>query len=50
MNFTDILRTAVHALRGNWMRSALTELGVIIVIAAVIVMVSVGQGTQAESD
>ena len=47
MNFTDILRTAIHALRGNWMRSALTSLGVIIGIAAVIVMVSVGQGTQA---
>jgi len=50
MNFTDILRTAIHALRGNWMRSALTSLGVIIGIAAVIVMVSVGQGTQREID
>ena len=46
MKFSDILRTALHALRGNWMRSALTSLGVIIGIAAVIVMVSVGQGTQ----
>ena len=50
MNFLDILRTAVFALRGNWMRSALTSLGVIIGIAAVIVMVSVGQGTQREID
>ena len=50
MNFLDILRTAIHALRGNWLRSALTSLGVIIGIAAVIVMVSVGQGTQAEID
>ena len=50
MSFLDILRTAVLALRGNWMRSALTSLGVIIGIAAVIVMVSVGQGTQAEID
>ena len=50
MNFLDILRTAVFALRGNWMRSALTSLGVIIGIAAVIVMVSIGQGTQAEID
>lgn len=50
MNFSDILRTAIHALRGNWMRSALTSLGVIIGIAAVIVMVSVGQGTQQEID
>ena len=46
--FLDILRTAIFALRGNWLRSALTSLGVIIGIAAVIVMVSVGQGTQAE--
>lgn len=44
----DSFRTAVSALRGNWMRSTLTSLGVIIGIAAVIVMVSVGQGTQNE--
>ena len=50
MNFGDVLRTAAMALRGNWMRSVLTSLGVIIGIAAVIVMVSVGQGTQAEID
>jgi len=50
VTFMDILRTAIHALRGNWMRSALTSLGVIIGIAAVIVMVSVGQGTQREID
>ena len=50
MSWLDILRTAFHALRGNWMRSALTSLGVIIGIAAVIVMVSVGQGTQQEID
>src|SRR5688572_31667237 len=50
MKFSDILRTAIFALRGNWMRSALTSLGVIIGIAAVIIMVSVGQGTQAEID
>jgi putative ABC transport system permease protein len=48
MTLNDTLRTAMFALRGNWMRSALTSLGVIIGIAAVIVMVSVGQGTQAE--
>ncbi|RMH93523.1 FtsX-like permease family protein [Lysobacter pythonis] len=50
MSWLDILRTAFHALRGNWMRSALTSLGVIIGIAAVIVMVSVGQGTREEID
>ncbi|KIQ97918.1 ABC transporter permease [Lysobacter sp. A03] len=50
MNFSEVLRTAIFALRGNWLRSALTSLGVIIGIAAVIVMVSVGQGTQAQID
>ncbi|TAK39350.1 MAG: FtsX-like permease family protein [Lysobacteraceae bacterium] len=50
MTLLDVLRTAAFALRGNWMRSALTSLGVIIGIAAVIVMVSVGQGTQQEID
>jgi putative ABC transport system permease protein len=50
MNFAEILRTAAFALRGNWLRSGLTSLGVIIGIAAVIVMVSVGQGTKAEID
>ena len=50
MSFLEILRTAIFALRGNWLRSALTSLGVIIGIAAVIVMVSVGQGTQEEID
>ena len=48
LTFVEVLRTATYALRGNWLRSALTSLGVIIGIAAVIVMVSVGQGTQAE--
>ena len=50
MTWLDVFRTAFYALRGNWMRSALTSLGVIIGIAAVIVMVSVGQGTQKEID
>ena len=50
MGFGDGLAMALFALRGNLMRSVLTALGVIIGIAAVIVMVSVGQGTQAELD
>jgi putative ABC transport system permease protein len=50
MTLMEVLRTAAFALRGNWLRSALTSLGVIIGIAAVIVMVSVGQGTQKEID
>ena len=48
--WVDSFRTAVSSLRGNWLRSTLTSLGVIIGIAAVIVMVSVGQGTQNEID
>jgi putative ABC transport system permease protein len=50
MKAFDILAMAVYALRGNWLRSLLTALGVIIGIAAVIVMVAVGRGTQAELD
>ena len=50
MTLSDVLRSSVSSLRGNWLRSLLTALGVIIGIAAVIVMVSVGQGTQSELD
>ncbi len=50
MSIADILRSAIASLRGNWMRSLLTALGVIIGIAAVIVMVSVAQGTSSEID
>jgi len=50
MKASDVLRSAVFSLRGNFLRSILTALGVIIGIAAVIVMVSVGQGTQSELD
>ena len=50
MRLSETLATALFSLRGNWLRSALTSLGVIIGIAAVIVMVSVGQGTQQEID
>ena len=40
-----ILRTALHALRRNVMRSVLTCLGIIIGIAAVIAMMEIGQGS-----
>jgi ABC-type antimicrobial peptide transport system permease subunit len=40
------LRTAMIALRRNKMRSALTALGVIIGVAAVIAMVEIGQGSR----
>jgi ABC-type antimicrobial peptide transport system permease subunit len=43
--FYRTLRTALQALRRNVLRSALTCLGIIIGIAAVIVMMEVGQGT-----
>jgi macrolide transport system ATP-binding/permease protein len=40
-----ILRTALHALRRNVMRSVLTCLGIIIGIAAVIAMMEIGRGS-----
>ncbi len=42
------IRTALKALRVNKMRSALTMLGVVIGVAAVIAMVAIGQGTKAK--
>ncbi|MEP7341241.1 MAG: ABC transporter permease [Acidobacteriota bacterium] len=47
MNFLVILRVAFRALMRNKMRSILTMLGVIIGVASVIAMVSIGQGAQA---
>ena len=41
------LKTALRALRRNPMRSALTTLGIIIGIAAVIAMVQIGEGSSA---
>src|SRR5438874_2989439 len=41
------LRMATHALRRNAMRSALTTLGIIIGVAAVIAMMEIGQGSSA---
>jgi len=41
------MRTALRALRRNKMRSGLTMLGIIIGVAAVITMVSIGQGADA---
>ncbi len=40
------LRTAFNALRRNKMRSALTTLGIVIGVAAVIAMVEIGQGSR----
>ncbi len=47
MNFVATLRIALAALRINKLRSALTMLGIIIGVAAVITMVAVGAGAQA---
>ena len=47
MNFLVIVRIAYRALARNKMRAALTMLGVIIGVGAVIAMVSIGQGAQA---
>jgi ABC-type antimicrobial peptide transport system permease subunit len=43
--FYRILRMAAHALRRNVMRSALTTLGIIIGVGAVIAMMEIGQGS-----
>jgi ABC-type antimicrobial peptide transport system permease subunit len=40
-----VLRMALHALRRNVMRSALTTLGIIIGVAAVIAMMEIGKGS-----
>ncbi len=47
MNSFAILKVALRALGRNKLRSALTMLGIIIGVGAVIAMVSIGQGAQA---
>ena len=47
MNILMIIRIAFRALMRNKMRAALTMLGIIIGVSAVIAMVSIGQGAQA---
>ncbi|HET6960898.1 MAG TPA: ABC transporter permease, partial [Terriglobia bacterium] len=47
MNLLVIFRVAIRALGRNKARSALTMLGIVIGVAAVIAMVSIGQGAQA---
>lgn len=46
MNLVESLRVALGSLTTNKMRSALTMLGIIIGVAAVITLVSLGQGVQ----
>ncbi len=47
MNLLVIFRVAIRALARNKARSALTMLGIVIGVGAVIAMVSIGQGAQA---
>ena len=44
MNFTNNFEVALNGLKANKLRSSLTMLGIIIGVAAVIIMISVGQG------
>lgn len=46
MNISDILHETYRALTANKVRSSLTTLGIVIGIASVISMVSIGQGAQ----
>src|SRR4051794_9427246 len=48
MNYLGSLRVAWRALRVNAMRSMLTILGIIVGVAAVVCMVSIGAGAQAQ--
>src|SRR5262249_42335391 len=47
MDLLNIIRVAFHALQRNKMRAALTMLGIIIGVSAVVAMVNIGQGAQA---
>ncbi|HEY8875183.1 MAG TPA: ABC transporter permease [Desulfosporosinus sp.] len=47
MNFLESIRVSLRALRANKLRSALTMLGMIIGVAAVIAMVGIGNGATA---
>ena len=48
MNLTESIRIALRALNANKVRSVLTMLGVIIGVAAVILLVSIGTGVQSQ--
>src|SRR5438552_11220641 len=48
MNYLESLQIALRALGVNKLRSALTALGIVVGVAVVVCMVSVGAGAQAE--
>ncbi len=45
MNFPEIVRFALRGIGANKLRSALTMLGIMIGVAAVILLVAVGNGS-----
>ena len=47
MNYQNLFKIAIRAIAANKMRSFLTALGIILVIAAVITMLAIGQGSKA---
>jgi putative ABC transport system permease protein len=48
MNWRDVLHTATDAVRAHRLRSALTMLGILIGITAVVLTVGIGQGARAQ--
>jgi len=48
MNLSELLRTALHSLRINLIRSTLAILGVVVGVGAVIVLISMGQGVKTQ--
>ena len=46
MNPLDVILTALSSLASNKLRAALTLLGIVIGVTAVIVLISLGQGVQ----
>ena len=48
MTWRDVLHTAADAVRSHRLRSALTMLGILIGITAVVLTVGIGQGARAQ--
>ena len=46
MNILDLIKVSFKAVTNNWVRSFLSMLGIIIGVAAVIIMMSMGQGSK----
>jgi len=46
MNFYNLIKVSLKAVTSNWVRSFLSMLGIIIGVAAVIIMMSMGQGSK----